>query len=68
VLLEPLHHLVGGVREQVAEDDMAAASRIAGVHLLEELDERVAVVPVREEAEQLAAADVVGAHHAAPSP
>jgi hypothetical protein len=40
---------------------MAAADRIGGVNLLEELDQRVAVVPVREEAQQLAAEDVVGA-------
>jgi hypothetical protein len=53
-----------GPRHQVVHDDVPAARRVDGVDEVAQLDERVAVVLLRREADRLAAADVERAHPA----
>ena len=64
MLLEPVVHVVGVVIGEVVTDEVAAAAAVALVHDVEQVDECVAAASFRGEAEELAAAHVVGAHEA----
>jgi hypothetical protein len=62
VIVEPIEHVVGVVREEVVADDVAAALGVTEVGDVEQVHERVAVVVFGEEAEEFALPHVVAAH------
>lgn len=62
VVIEPVEHVVGVVGREVVADEVAASLGIAEIDDIEEVHKGQAVVVLRNEAEELATADIKGAH------